>query len=54
MLGISINTFTYKFLKDILKIAKKLNPNIITVIGGLHSTCFPKENLFENPPLYTT
>lgn len=44
-LGITMHTCEYEIAIECCQRAKKLNPNIITVVGGIHPTMFPKKCL---------
>jgi anaerobic magnesium-protoporphyrin IX monomethyl ester cyclase len=43
IVGVSCWSNTYLEGIKILKIAKEINPNVITVMGGAHVTCYPNE-----------
>lgn len=45
MIGIQMYSYTYDSVKSMLQIAKRINSNIITIIGGPHANAVPKETL---------
>lgn len=45
VLGITAFTNTLKNVLDVLKIAKKINPQCITVLGGPHIPLYPQETM---------
>jgi radical SAM superfamily enzyme YgiQ (UPF0313 family) len=45
LLGMQCYTFDINFVKDILKKAKAFNANIVTAIGGPHSSAAPAESM---------
>ena len=51
IVGLSSTTLTYKSAIKIIKVAKKVLPNCITVIGGSHVTFWDEEALNECPQL---
>jgi radical SAM superfamily enzyme YgiQ (UPF0313 family) len=51
VLGISCMTNTYRFARTICSIAKKFDPNILTIMGGVHPTFCDLQVLSENPSL---
>ena len=44
-LGVTMHTCEYEIAVECCKRAKMLDPNIITVVGGIHPTMFPEECL---------
>ncbi len=49
LLGISIWTGAYHSAQNIVSIAKKFNPQLSVIAGGIHPTLLPTETLEENP-----
>jgi len=47
ILGITLTTRQVKPVAEVIKIAKKINPNIICVIGGVHPSALPERTLEE-------
>lgn len=47
-IGLQMYSYTYNIVKDMLKVAKKIQPNAITVVGGPHPNALPKETLEDN------
>jgi radical SAM superfamily enzyme YgiQ (UPF0313 family) len=45
LIGIQCYTFDIRFVKEALKIIKKINRDIVTVIGGPHPSAEPKESM---------
>lgn len=45
VIGIQCYTFHLKFIKEVFKIAKRINRNIICVVGGPHPSAVPKETM---------
>jgi len=51
VVGFNANTISYPKVQKALPMIKKLNPQIITVIGGAHPSAMPKQVLEENSDL---
>jgi anaerobic magnesium-protoporphyrin IX monomethyl ester cyclase len=51
MVGLTSTTLTYKSALEIIRIAKQVHPNCITVIGGCHVSFWDKNALKECPEL---
>jgi radical SAM superfamily enzyme YgiQ (UPF0313 family) len=51
VVGLTSTTLTYKSAVHIVKIAKEVNPNCLTLIGGVHVTFWDHEALDECPQL---
>lgn len=51
VVGVTSTTLTYKSALNIIKIAKKVLPNCLTVYGGCHATFWDEEALKECPQL---
>jgi anaerobic magnesium-protoporphyrin IX monomethyl ester cyclase len=51
MLGLTSTTLTYKSALEIIRIAKQVHPNCLTVIGGCHVSFWDKNALKECPEL---
>jgi len=47
--GMTVYTSSYKFVADITKIIKELNPEIPLIIGGPHCTFLQKKSLLDFP-----
>jgi len=51
VVGLTSTTLTYKSALRIIKIAKELNPNCLTILGGCHVTFWDDKALQECPQL---
>ena len=51
MIGLTSTTLTYKSALEVIRIAKQVHPNCITVIGGCHVSFWDKNALKECPEL---
>ena len=51
IVGITSTTLTYKSALKIVQIAKEVNPNILTIMGGPHVTFWDTQALEECPQL---
>jgi len=51
IVGLTSTTLTYKSALKIIKIAKEVCPNCLTLLGGVHVTFWDKEALHECPQL---
>jgi anaerobic magnesium-protoporphyrin IX monomethyl ester cyclase len=51
MVGLTSTTLTYKSALEVIRIAKQVHPNCITVIGGCHVSFWDKNALKECPEL---
>lgn len=51
IVGFNVNAISYPKVQKILPFVKKLNPEIITIIGGPHASARPIQALEENPDL---
>ena len=47
--GMTVYTSSYKFVADISKMIKELNPEILLIIGGPHCTFLQKKSLLDFP-----
>ncbi|MBU2637805.1 MAG: B12-binding domain-containing radical SAM protein [Nanoarchaeota archaeon] len=51
IVGFNANTISYPKVQKALPLIKKVNADIVTVIGGAHSSAMPRQVLAENPDL---
>jgi anaerobic magnesium-protoporphyrin IX monomethyl ester cyclase len=51
VVGVTSSTSTIVAALDVLKVAKKVNPGVITILGGVHPTFCYEELLTENPDI---
>ena len=49
MVGVTTSTLTYWPAVEVVKAAKKVLPNALTVLGGPHVTALPEQTLNESP-----
>ncbi|MFH1018357.1 MAG: radical SAM protein [Pseudomonadota bacterium] len=45
LIGVTANTLTYRGAAEVLRLAKRIKPDVVTVIGGPHVTCMPEQTL---------
>ncbi|MBM3253196.1 MAG: hypothetical protein FJZ16_02960, partial [Candidatus Omnitrophica bacterium] len=51
IVGLSVCQYNMREVLAIAELAKKINPRIVTIIGGSHATFMPKEALLEMPSI---
>ena len=49
IIGVTASTLTYWPAVDVIKTAKKVLPDSLTILGGPHVTALPEQTLFEAP-----
>ncbi len=51
LLGVTATTSEIFSANNICSMAKKINPRLITIVGGAHTTALPKETLLQFPDI---